>query len=43
MSDKEYIEWLKLFIQKQKPLGEKFEKVLFDNLWNLYELKPPEE
>lgn len=28
---------LKKFLEDQEPLGEEFEKVLNDNLWNLYE------
>lgn len=29
-------EQLKEFIQSQKPLGEPFTKILYDNLWDLY-------
>lgn len=30
-------QWQKEFIIKQEPLGEEFEKVLFDNRWELYD------
>lgn len=30
-------EWFYRKAKAQKPLGEEFEKVLFDNLWGLYE------
>jgi hypothetical protein len=32
-------ETLKYFLTEQQRLGAKFEKVLFDNLWDLYEEK----
>lgn len=29
---------IRSFIDEQVPLGSEFEKVLYDNLWNLYEV-----
>lgn len=41
MSDKEFESTISDFYQelasKQQPLGQDFEKVLIDNLWDLYE------
>lgn len=31
------LEFNRKFLANQKPLGEKFEVVLFNNLWDLYE------
>ncbi len=30
-------QWRDAFVAAQNPLGEPFEKVLYDNLWELYE------
>jgi len=37
MTKKQIDETIANFIKKQEPLGEEFEKVLHDNLWELYE------
>lgn len=36
-SDKILEGFLSELLSKQEPLGEEFSKVLYDNLWNLYE------
>lgn len=32
-------EFFKVLLSNQEPLGEEFEKVLFENLWELYSRK----
>ena len=39
--DEEIREFNEKFVQSQEPLGEEFAKILYDNLWDLYEESPP--
>lgn len=43
MTEEEMNEIISKFIATQGPLGREFEKVLYDNLWELYEKEQVEK